>query len=210
MKVVIIDSYYLVRQGLKGIISEDKDIEIAGEAGNIEEGLKLILGKRPDIAIVDLKLGQERGLEIVKQIKNNMIDCKFIILTTTSDYRDFRTAEQLGIDGYVLKDALPEEIIYAIKIVNAGRKFYDANLVASAMRLDKRGLPSDDPVQNLTEREFEVLGALGNGYNNSEIANKLFITEYTVKKHIRQVFNKLNLYDRTQAAIYASNHGVIG
>lgn len=210
MKVAIIDNHCLVRQGLKSILSMDNNIEIAGESSNVKDGLKLILESEPDIAIIDLKLGNENGLDIVKGIKGNMRRCKFIILTTSSDYRDFRKAEEIGIEGYILKDALPEEIIYGVKIVKAGRKFYDANLMTSAMRLEKSNSINDPAVNSLTQREKEVLAAVGKGLCNNEIASSLYITEYTVKKHVSQILNKLGFSDRTQAAIYANTHGLVG
>lgn len=210
MRIVIVDSQCVVRQGLKMILSLEKSFQITGEAGNVGDGINIILNEKPDIVVMDLNFGNESGLEIMKQVKAKNLNCKFIILTTSADYRDFRSAEQAGVDGYILKDALPEEIIYAIKIIKAGRKFYDANLMTSAMNLKKNNPFINESIKNLTQREVEVLMALGKGFNNGEIAKVLFITEYTVKKHVSQILYKLGVTDRTQAALYASTHGLVG
>jgi two-component system, NarL family, nitrate/nitrite response regulator NarL len=209
MKVVIIDSHYLVREGLKILLANDGSIEVIGEASEVQEGINIVLKKRPDLIIVDLKLGKEDGLNVIQEIRKSEVECKFVVLTSSADYRDFRKAKELNIDGYILKDAIPEEIIYALRIVNAGRKYYDANLMISAMNLEKNDVFQDGAIKNLTQREREVLVTLGKGFSNNDISRKLFITEYTVKKHVSQILCKLGLTDRTQAALYANAHGLV-
>jgi two-component system nitrate/nitrite response regulator NarL len=118
---------------------------------------------------------------------------------------DFLKAEEVGVDGYVLKEALPEELLYAIKIVSQGRKYYDPTLLELKMKET-----ANDPINELTPREQDVLMALGEGLPNREIAKRLFITEYTVKKHVSQILSKLELADRTQAALFASSRGLAG
>jgi two-component system, NarL family, nitrate/nitrite response regulator NarL len=203
MKIVIIDSNYLLREGLKKVLSLERSIELIGEGCSIKEAISIIRDKKPELVIIDLKLGKENGLKIVEEIRHIGIECKFIVLTTSSECSDFKKVEELGIDGYILKDALPEEILHAIKTVTAGRKYYDTNLIINLMNTAKKDYRKNDAVQNLTKREREVLAALGKGLSNSEIANMLEITEFTVKKHVSQVLLKLNISDRTQAAIYA-------
>jgi two-component system, NarL family, nitrate/nitrite response regulator NarL len=209
MKAVIIDSNYLLREGLKKVLSLEESVEIIGEGCSVEEALEIILSKRPDIVILDIKLGKECGLEIVRTVKKKDIPSKFIILTTSSEYRDFRKVEEVGIDGYILKDALQEEIIYAIKRVIAGRKYYDPNILTSVINTEKKHTCKEDAAQNLTKREREVLIKLGKGLTNNEIANSLSITEFTVKKHVSQILLKLEFTDRTQAALYANSHGLV-
>ena len=111
--------------------------------------------------------------------------------------KDFRRARELGVDGYVLKEAFPEELIAAIRLVYRGRKYYDPSMVDLVMNKDE----DDSLIEQLTPRELEVLRALGEGLNNKDIAKKLFITEYTVKKHVSQILAKLDLTGRTQAAL---------
>lgn len=209
MKVVVVDSQHIVRYALRTILSEDKDISIAGEGRNVEEGVSLILKEDADIAILDLAIGNEDGLEIIRRVRKYNSHCRFIILTASSDYKDFLKAGEIGAEGYILKDATPQEIIYAMKIINAGSKFYDANLMISAMKMEKKGCVEVAAVKILTEREREVLAELGKGLSNQDIAHKLFITEYTVKKHVSQILYKLELADRIQAALYANSIGLV-
>ena len=200
MNIVIVDDHPLVRQGLSAVISVEGDMNLIGEAANADEALEIITRTKPDIALVDLRLMGVSGLEIVKACMEKVPACKYIILTFSADREDFRHARELGVDGYVLKEAFPEELISAIRLVYRGRKYYDPSMVDLMMNYKAE---SDSSLEQLTPRESEVLRALGEGLDNRGIAKKLFITEYTVKKHVSQVLAKLDLTGRTQAALYA-------
>lgn len=191
---MIVDDHPLVRQGLASLISMEGDMELIGECSNVEEALLMIDEKKPDVAIIDLKLGKESGLDIVSAEKEHI--CKYVILTSSAAYADFKKSEELNVDGYVLKEALPEELLYALRLVNKGRRYYDPVLLEYKLQ---------EGSNNLTLREKEVLQKLGQGLNNHEIADELFISENTVKKHVSQILAKLNLHDRTQAALHANN-----
>lgn len=199
MNIVIVDDHPLIRQGLIAVISVEGDMNLIGEAANGDEAVETIMRTKPDIALVDLRLMDMSGLDIVKKCMAKVPACKYIILTSSVDQEDFRRARELGVDGYVLKEAFPEELISAIRLVYRGRKYYDPSMVDLMMNKDE----NDFRIEQLTSREFEVLRALGEGLKNKDIAKKLFITEYTVKKHVSQVLAKLDLADRTQAALYA-------
>jgi DNA-binding NarL/FixJ family response regulator len=209
MRVLIVDSNYLFRQGLKAILSSENNFDIVGEGTSVEQGINLIFSQKPDIAIIDLIIGREKGLKIVEEVKNKGIECKFMVLTNSFDYRDFKKVRESLVEGYILKDALPEEFIYALRIIKTGKKYYDSNLMISAINLEKEGYLDDEPLQSLTNREKEVLIALGKGLSNNDIASRLLITEFTVKKHVGQILYKLRLSDRTQAALYASSKGLV-
>ncbi len=197
MKIIIADDHPLVRQGLASLISMESDMELIGECSNVQEALTMIDEKKPDLAIIDLKLGKESGLEIVSADKEHK--CKYVILTSSAAYADFKKSEEVNVDGYVLKEALPEELLYALRLVGRGRKYYDPVLLEYKLQ---------EGNDNLTLREKEVLQKLGQGLNNQEIADELFISENTVKKHVSQILAKLNLHDRTQAALYANNMNI--
>lgn len=205
MKVILIDDHPLVRKGLVSVLSLEKDIEIIGEASNIKEALEKINKQQPDLALVDIRLGDEYGLDIIEESNNSNIDCKFIVLTSSADEQDFRKAEEVGVQGYVLKEALPEELIYAVRLVSRGRKYYDPMIMDEMMKVNSH----EDLIEELTLRERDVLIALGQGLCNKDIAKKLFISEYTVKKHVGQILAKLELADRTQAALYAHAKGFV-
>lgn len=203
MNILIVDDHPLVHRGIAAILSLEKDIKIVGLASNLEEATDLINKEHPDIILVDLKLGSQSGLDIIRYCKKRNLDCKSVLLTSSIDPDDFSNAQKLGIEGYISKRALPEEFLSAIRLISRGRKYFDSGLLDLIIRKD------EDNLTQLTRREKEVLIALGQGLNNKEIAKKLYITEHTVKKHVTQVLAKLELTGRTQAAIYVHKNGLL-
>lgn len=201
MKLIITDDHPLVRKGLVTMLSNDSNINKIMEASNISEALRAIEIEKPDIALIDLKLGSEDGLEVVVKGKEISSGTKFIILTSYISREEFLRAEKIGIDGYLLKDAFTEDIIYAINIVLRGKKYYDSGIIKY-----KDYETKDNLVSQLTDREKEVLKELGSGLSNEEISKKLYISENTVKKHVSSILLKLNLNHRTQAAVYFNNN----
>lgn len=207
MNVVIVDDHPLVRRGLTSILSLDDSMEVLGEATNSREALQLFNLTKPDLALVDLRLGDESGLDLIFNARRQCMSCKFVVLTSSMDEDDFRRAKEIGVDGYVLKEALPEELIQALKIISKGRKYYDTGLLDLIMN-SSESIKDESHLEQLTPKEKEVLIKLGMGQSNKEISQTLFITEYTVKKHVSQVFAKLGLSDRTHAALYANAMGL--
>ncbi|ANS73291.1 two-component system response regulator [Paenibacillus yonginensis] len=203
MKIVIVDDHPLVRKGLAAVISMQPDVQFAGEATNKREALSVIELTSPDLVLLDLKLAEESGLDVIVAARGMGIRSKFVLLTSSASREDFKRAEEMQVDGYVMKEALPEELLYAIHLVHKGRKYYDPGLVTSQLQ-DNEMSPADE----LTPKEKEVLISLGQGCSNREIAQKLFISEYTVKKHVSQILAKLQVADRTQAALYANSIGL--
>jgi two-component system, NarL family, nitrate/nitrite response regulator NarL len=204
-KVLVIDDHALVRKGLTSLLSMEEDLESVGEASTIEQGLRLIKHKNPEIVLVDLRLGNESGLDLIRKAQGIGGGCKFIILTSSAHSSDLQKAKEIA-SGFVLKEALPEELLYAIRLVGNGRKYYDPGLLEMMM---SSGDKEDTRLLNdLTPKELEVLSELGLGLSNREIAQKLYITENTVKKHVSQILDKLHLSDRTQAALYANIKGI--
>lgn len=201
MKVVIVDDHPLVRKGLTAVLAQEEGIEIVGEAETLEDAMELIQSTDPDLAIVDIKLGDHSGIELVENLRH--LSCRFMMLTSSAAEADIRRAEESGADGYVLKEAMPEELLLAIKMIDRGRKYFDQGLLEVLIRKE-----TDDPLEKLTPKEKEVLASLGEGLSNSSTAKKLMISEFTVKKHVSNIFQKLNLNDRTQAALYAQSRGV--
>lgn len=201
MKVVIVDDHPLVRKGLAAVLAKAEGIELAGEAETVEDAVQLIERTAPDLAIVDIKLGDQSGFDLVERLRRH--PCRFMMLTSSVAEADIRRAEECGADGYVLKEAMPEELLLAVKMIEKGRKYFDQGLLEVLVRKE-----SDDPLDKLTPKEREVLAFLGEGLSNSALAKKLMISEFTVKKHVSSIFQKLNLSDRTQAALYAQARGV--
>ncbi|NYF23612.1 response regulator transcription factor [Sporosarcina sp. JAI121] len=209
MKVIIVDDHPLVRKGLTSILSLDGAIEILGEAANCKEALILFHNVNPDIAIVDLRLANESGLDLITEAKMQGITSKFVVLTSSADEHDFERAKEIGVDGYVLKEALPEELLHALRIISRGRKYYDPGVLDFVMKSRESPFEDERHIEQLTPKEKEVLLELGMGHSNKQISQALYITEYTVKKHVSQVLAKLELADRTHAALYANAKGLV-
>lgn len=205
LRIIVIDDHPLVRQGLAAIIQLQNDMEMVGEAGSGMEGVRLLQENQPDVAIVDLKLPGEYGLDIIRRGREVAPKCRFVVLTSYCDQADVRRAIAGKVEGYVLKEALPEELIGALRLVVRGRTYIDPAIIQMLVNHDE----AEDPLEQLTPREREVLAALARGMSNRDISNALYVTEYTVKKHVSQILAKLELADRTQAAVYALSHGLV-
>ena len=199
MKVLVVDDHPLVRKGILSILSSEEGITDIIEASNVKEALDKLSSHNPDIVIVDLRLGKEDGLAVVIKGKNSGCTAKFIILTSSSSKEDFLRAQEAGIDGYILKEAFSEDIIYAFHVVARGKKFFDPDMLQ--YQIEKTFVY----LFQLTPREKDVLIELGKGLSNSQIAKRLYISEHTVKKHISSILSKLGLNHRTEAALFAKD-----
>ena len=209
MQIVIVDSHPLVRKGLAYILSLDTAMKFSGEASNSREALTLFHTSKPDVAIVDLRLGNESGLDLILEAKQQGITCKFVVLTSSVRELDFKRAKEIDVDGYVLKEALPEELMHALRMIGRDRKYYDPGVLDVVMMSKESPFQNNRRVSQLTPKEKEVLLELGMGLSNKEISKALYISEYTVKKHVSQVLAKLELADRTHAALYANAKGLV-
>lgn len=202
MKVAVIALYPMVRKGIISIISKDKDIEFAGEAASFNDGLKLLEKTKPDVVLVDAYLGAKDGIEFILAAKDRKLLSKFMIMGFCGSEKFISKAIDMGVEGYVLREAYPEEILYGIRQIFRGKRYYDADLIDYIHNTHR------DDVPHLTSRETEVLRELAKGLTNKKIANNFYITEHTVKKHVSQILTKLELNDRTQAAIFANSIGL--
>ena len=198
MKILIVDDHPMVRKGISAILSMEGNIDIIKEASNAEEAIECILKDKPEVAIVDLRLGKDDGLDVVMNANKEGVETKFIILTSSVQKEDFTRALACGVEGYILKEALAEDILYALHIVIRGKKYYHPDIVQYDEKQD-----GENELDQLTHREKDVLVELGNGKSNVEIADALFISEHTVKKHVSNILLKLQLSHRTQAALMA-------
>lgn len=208
MKIVLVDDQAIIRKGLISILSAQDQVEIAGEAGNKHEALLLIQREQPDLAIVDFHLGDECGLELISEARQLGCTCKFVILAYSNNPLSFEKAMDLGVDGYISLNSHPEELIYAFQLIQRGRKYYDPDIIDLLVQTHKAPRMDTSRVQLLTSKEKEVLQKLGMGFSNKQIAENLYISENTVKKHVSQILAKLDLVDRTQVALYANATGM--
>lgn len=200
MKIVSVDNHPVVRQGLISILANEKDIEEIKEASSIQEAMSIITKEEIEIVIIDLRLDNEDALDIVARAKDMNLKTKFIVLTEAMSQEDFKRAEQLGVDGYILKEAFIEDILYAIRVINRGKKYYYWEILKCDDHFNNNSI-----LNKLTDREKDVLNEIKRGLSNEEIASRLYISEHTVKKHVSSILTKLNLSNRTQIALRLDN-----
>lgn len=195
MKIVIVDNHPIIRQGIISILTKEKNIEEILEASNVEEAMNIITKEDVGLAIIDLRLDKEDGLAIIARAKTMGLKVKFIIFTEAMSEDEFKKAEHLNVDGYILKEAFIEDIIYAIGVINRGKRYYYSEILKYDDCLNNTSI-----LEKLTDRERDVLDEIRKGRSNDEIACKLRISDHTVKKHVSSILTKLNLSNRTQIA----------
>lgn len=196
MNILIVDDHPLVRKGLISILSTNEKINNIQEATNIAETMQRLIKYKPDIAIVDLNLGNEDGVDIIIEAKKCKISTKFIILTSSLKRDDYERSVRMEVDGYLLKDAFAEDILYAVNLVFRGKKYIDPEFLKMKSKYIQDGL------NELTQREKDVLVELSKGLSNIQIGERLYISESTVKKHVSSILSKLQLKHRTEAALF--------
>ncbi len=200
--ILILDDHPLVREGLTAIISDNEPESVILQAGTVEEAIKIAKKETPDMAFIDIRLEKDSGLNFLEWLNENLPKCKTFVITSSMRRQDFLDAKNMNVDAYVLKDAFVDEIIYAIKAVNHGKKFYSSAIIH---QLDK--ISEDERLFScLTLRECEVLCMLSKGLSNSKIATSLFVSEGTIKKHISNILMKLNLTNRVEVVIFAGRN----
>jgi DNA-binding NarL/FixJ family response regulator len=212
IRVVICDDQDLVRDGLQAILSTAPGIEVVGEASDGDQALKLVEAHVPDVVLMDLKMPGTNGVTATRNITNRFEGVKVLVLTTYDAPEWVDDAIQAGAAGYLLKDSPRHRLIEAIKGTASGQTHLDpgvAGQLLNRVSAEPR-TPTDTTVAaDLTERELEVLRALGRGLTNAEIAARLFLSEGTVRNYVSAVLAKLEVADRTQAAVLAIRHGVV-
>jgi len=172
VKLLVVDDHPLVREGISSILSANEDINEVLEADSITSALEIIVNKKPEIVLVDLKLGSQNGLELVEKAKKLNSDAKFVILTSCLLQDDFLKGEKIGVEGYILKEAFAEDILYAIGLIKRGKKYYDPAIIGHRNKMNEESML----LNTLTERENEILREIGKGMTNEAIARKLFIS----------------------------------
>ncbi|NLY78908.1 MAG: response regulator transcription factor [Lysinibacillus sp.] len=208
IRVLIADDHHVVRRGLLFFLKTQKDIEVVGEAKNGVEAVQLVEELKPDIVLMDLVMPEMDGIEATKKIKAQWPDVQVLMLTSFSDKDHVLPAIEAGAAGYQLKDIEPDDLVSSIRQVMRGENIMHpvATIQLEEQLREEENLPH---VKNpLTRREKDVLAELTKGKSNREIASSLFVTEKTVKTHISNIFAKLEVQDRTQAALYAVKHGL--
>jgi DNA-binding NarL/FixJ family response regulator len=201
IRILIVDDHPAFRMGLAALIQSQPDMEVVAESGDGRQAVDLFRLKHPDIVLMDLRLPGFSGVEAILAIRKDFPDARVIVVTTFDQDEDVYRAIQSGAKSYLLKDMPTDRIVGTIRAVHRGEESLPANV---ACRLAERQQRSE-----LTQRELEVLQLLTRGRSNKEISATLFISEDTVKSHLKTLFAKLDVQDRTEAAIAAIRHGIV-
>lgn len=209
IRVLIADDHPLLRQGLGKVLELETNIKVVGEAGDGEEAILRVRELKPHVVLMDLNMPRVNGIEAARQIREEFADIRVIALTVHEDDDKVFEVFQAGVNGYILKDVSAERLIEAVKAVYIGetvihpiistKLFKELNRISSTPSVPRKEI-LEEP---LTSREEEVLKLIARGISNQAIARELFISEKTVKNHITNIFRKIKVNDRTQAALYA-------
>ncbi|WP_102271978.1 response regulator [Cytobacillus massiliigabonensis] len=209
IRILIADDHHVVRRGLAFFLKTQQDIDIIGEARDGKEAVEMTMRLLPDIVLMDLEMPNMNGIEATRAIKQGCPDVKIMMLTSFSDQDHVIPAIEAGASGYQLKDIEPDELVRAIIHLKNGENQLHPKATSHLLsHLTAKSSEERKPLEGLTKRELEVLKEIAKGKSNKEIAADLFITEKTVKTHVSNVLSKLELADRTQAALYAVRNGL--
>ena len=206
LKIIIADDHQVVRRGLTLTIDAEKDMRVVGEAQNGTGVLALIKKHKPDVVLMDLQMPEMTGVDALKQIRPEFPNLPIVILTTFNDDAHVYAALRAGASGFLLKEMSGDELVAAIRGAAQGKPQLHTDI---ARRLMARAPMPDDPFDSLTERERGVLKLLAKGKSNKEIASEVSLTEMTVKGYVSDLFVKLGVNDRTQAALMAVRYGLV-
>jgi two-component system NarL family response regulator len=208
LRILIVDDHALFRRGLQMVLKQEPDIDVVGEAGDGHEAVDKAQELMPDVILMDVRMPRRSGIEATQQIKDLLPHVKILMLTISDEEADLYDAIKAGASGYLLKEISIDEVADAIRSVWAGQSRISPSMAAKLLtefaamskRADER---QQLPAPRLTDREMEVLKLVAQGLNNRDIAKELFISENTVKNHIRNILEKLHLHSRMEAVVYA-------
>ncbi|HEY4552060.1 MAG TPA: response regulator transcription factor [Bacillaceae bacterium] len=208
IKVLLVDDHTILRDGLKSLLDLEDDITVIGECTSGQDAIEKIEALKPDVVLMDINMPNKNGIEVTSAVKRRFPDLKVIMLTMYSHDEYFLASIREGADGYLLKDAPSGQVVEAIRTVVKGESVIQPSMTKKLFDFHQQKRDSQSN-EELTEREKEVLLCLLEGLSNKEIADKLFISDKTVKIHVSKIFKKLNVKSRSQAVIYTIQNQVI-
>jgi DNA-binding NarL/FixJ family response regulator len=208
ISVLIVDDHAVVREGLRAFLDVQDGIAVVGEAGDGREAVEQAVKLDPDVVLMDLVMPRLDGVGAMRALRTEAPRSRVIVLTSFLDDEKLLPAVRAGAAGYLLKNAEPKELVRAIEAANAGEVLLDPVVAAHLVHALGAG-GEEGPIDRLTPRELEVLRLIGQGFPNKRIAQRLGVTEKTVKTHVGHVFAKLGVTDRTQAAVLAVREGLV-
>jgi len=210
IRILIADDHAIVRKGLKALLATEKDMTVAGEAGDGAEAVDKAAELEPDVILMDIVMPEMDGIEATRRITARRPEARVLVLTSFAADDKVFPAVKAGALGYLLKDSSPEQLLEAIRQVYRGEPSLEPSIARKVLQELSNpggagGKPTTDP---LTERELEVLRLIAQGLSNKEIASRIFVAEWTVRSHVSNILGKLHLASRTQAALYALRSGL--
>ena len=204
IEIIIADDHMMIREGLKQLLELDGTMKVIAEANDGEECLNLLNKKiHPDILLLDINVPKKNGIEVLEYIKQNKIPVKVLILTVHNEVEYLLKAVDIGIDGYLLKDSSYDELKEAIDVIISGNTYIQPSLLPALNESMEDYALDKEKIECLTKRELDVLRLISEGCSNKKISDELTISERTVKNHISHIFRKIDVEDRTQAAVFA-------
>ena len=211
INILIADDHSMIREGLKQLIELEEDIKVIAQAGDGKETIEKIIKYNPDVILLDINMPIMNGLQVLKELKKEKISAKVLVLTIHNEVEYLYKAVEIGVQGYVLKDSEADVLITAIRSINEGDTYIQPNM--ASLLFKRMNVKESEKKYNfnndLTRREIEVLKLITEGLLNKEIAHNLNISEKTVKNHVSNIFKKIDVSDRTQAAVYAIKKNVV-
>lgn len=204
IRVFLVDDHEVVRRGVAALLSAEDDIEIVGEAGNAEQAMARIPAARPDVAVLDVRLPDGDGVSVCRELRSQMPDLACLMLTSYDDEDALFEAVMAGAAGYVLKQIHGSDLVGAVRTVATGQSLLDPRSTARMLQRLRERQEKKDPLKGLTEQERHILELIGEGLTNRQIGERMFLAEKTVKNYISNLFAKLGMSRRTQAAALAA------
>lgn len=208
IRVMIVDDHALFRRGLQMVLEAEDGIEVVGEAGDGQEAVAKAEEAMPDVVLMDVRMPRRSGIEATVALKDVLPNVKILMLTISDEEADLYEAIKAGASGYLLKEISIEEVANAVRAVSGGQSLISPSMASKLLSEFATMVKKTDdrqplPAPRLTERELEVLKLVARGANNRDIAKELFISENTVKNHVRNILEKLHLHSRMEAVVYA-------
>jgi len=203
IRVFLLDDHEVVRRGIRDVLESEPDITVVGEAGTAAEALARVPAVKPDVAILDVRLPDDDGVAVCRELRSKLPDLACLMLTSFGDDEALLSAIMAGASGYLLKQVRGSDIVGAVRTVAAGGSMLDPRMTATVIQRLRQPATGDDPIASLSEQERRVFDLIGDGLTNRQIGEQMFLAEKTVKNYVSGVLAKLGMQRRTQAAALA-------
>lgn len=204
IRVFLLDDHEVVRRGLRELLESAGDMEVVGEAGGVDEALRRVPATKPDVAVLDVRLGDGSGIEVCRELRTTQPDLRCLMLTSFDDDEALFDAIVAGASGYVLKEVRGADLVDGIRRVARGESLLDPLAAAKVIDRLRNPQPSDSRIASLSPQEQRILALLADGLTNRQIAEEMFLAEKTIKNYVSNLLLKMGMNSRTEAAVYAA------